>query len=282
MEQTTLEYSDLREAITVEEEKKHLIEILDWVVNICDKNKIPYYLAEGTLLGSVRHKGFIPWDDDIDLIMLRPDYIRFIDIAKDVNDERFYIAYSLDDSRHTRPFMRVYDRSVIIEESYQGATTFFNLNIDVFPSDGVPQSKFLYNIRCAFVRGIIGLASIDMSKKIVTKNVHKSIFKILLWPISKIVGYRNWYKLVDKIGKSISVEDSVFIGISVTPDCIKERIKKNDYVPQVKLEFEGKYYCAPKNYDLVLHNLYGNYMVPPPEGSRLQTHNRKFYKALRG
>ena len=87
---------------------------------------------------------------------------------------------------------------------------------------------------------------------------------------------------MDRIGKSLSVDKCEYIGISVTPDCEKEKIKKADYIPQCKLIFEGNNYNAPKNYDLVLRNLYGDYMTPPPEGKRGQTHNRKYYKTKRG
>lgn len=263
--------------ISEESEKAALVEILDWVVSICQKNNIKYYLAEGTLLGAIRHEGFIPWDDDIDLIMLRPDYNKFISIAKNLEDKRFYIGYSLNDIRHSRPFMRAYDRSIVIEETYHGAKNYYNLNIDIFPSDGVPSNLSLYRIRCGIVKGLIGLASIDMSASIVTDNIFKSIVKIMLYPLAKAIGFRRWYKLVEKIGSAIKVEEADYIGVAVTPDCLKERIRKTIYLPQSKYMFEGKYYSGPQNYDDVLKKLYGEYMTPPPEKERVQAHNRVYY-----
>lgn len=279
MEYTNVSSHNMGDEITIDEEKKALIEILDWVVDICEKCNIKYYLAEGTLLGAVRHKGFIPWDDDVDLIMLRPDYNRFVNVVKEFSNDRFFVAYSLEDSRHTRPFMRAYDCSIIVEETYGNARTYTHLNIDIFPSDGVPNNIFCYNLRCDIVRALIGLASIDMSDKVITGNLIKTIGKTLLYPIAKLIGFRKCYKLVDKIGSSLSIDNSDYIGVSVTPDCKKERIKKSKYLPQTLFCFEGKEYYGPKHYDEVLTNLYGDYMTPPPKDKQVQTHKRSYYKA---
>ena len=278
MDQTNIKPASLGNTISIQEEKKHLIEILDWVVDICNKKGISYYLAEGTLLGAVRHKGFIPWDDDVDLIMLRPDYEKFKNCVPP--NDRFYIGYSLDDTRHSRPYIRVYDRTIVIEETYKGIKSYFNLNIDIFPSDGVPKNIIIYKMRCMLVRFLIGLASIDMSASIISNNHAKTIWKAILLPVAKIVGFRNWYKLVDRIGSALKVDNSEYIGISVTPDCMKERIKKSVYTPQMEFLFEGKKYYGPRNYDEVLKNLYGDYMTPPPQEERIQAHNRNYFTTV--
>lgn len=269
---------NLGEIIELDSEKKHLLEILDWVVNICKEEKINYYLSDGTLLGAVRHEGFIPWDDDIDITMLRSDYNQFIDAVKKYPSDRFYVSYSLDDVRHTRPYMRVYDNEVVVEESYGGAKHYFNLNIDIFPADGLPRNKALFAIRSFIVRIIIGMASISLSTDMSSNSFFISFFKVILSPFAKLVGFRRWYKIVDAIAKSISDRKAEYVGVAVAAYSNNSRFKKDVFLPQTLLRFENKQYSAPKNYDAVLRICYGDYMTPPPVDERTSPHHRVFYR----
>lgn len=126
--------------IFMDEIKKIELEILKDVAKFCDENAIDYYLAGGTLLGAIRHQGFIPWDDDIDLIMPRKDYIKFFTTYK--SNKRYYIADSIiNNAQHWLQAGKIFDaRTIVINQNEKMKS---HVWIDVFPTDGVPKNKLL-------------------------------------------------------------------------------------------------------------------------------------------
>ena len=134
--------------INLEELKKIQFDILKKVAAFCEKNKIKYYLGYGTLLGAVRHKGYIPWDDDIDIIMPRPDYLRFIEIFnKSTPSPELKVLSHYIDKNHPYPFIKLINTKTK-QVSHSSIKYDMGVCIDIFPLDGLPKSihksNFLY------------------------------------------------------------------------------------------------------------------------------------------
>ena len=257
---------------TLKKLHKIQVEILDEVVRICNENNITYFLVGGTLLGAVRHKGFIPWDDDIDVGMLREDYDKFMKIAKEQLKEKFEL-----DSKETNPkyylsFAKIRNKNTIYEQDFQvGYDGPKGIWIDIFPLD---ETK-----------------SVENKTTYIQKKIHNSIYRILHYKNGFILGNKN-NKIKKIIGKIIflkhktllNIQDKVLkiqnnkngdyiINLTSVYETKKETFKKSEYVPGTELEFEGDKYKVPKNYKKVLKQVYGDYMkIPSKEEIKMKIH----------
>lgn len=253
--------------MTSEELKARQIEILDVVAEYCDRNGIKYWIDCGTLLGAIRHGGYIPWDDDIDLGMLREDYNRFLAEFNKSNER--YKAYSIENSRSfPYPFIKVLDLdTVLYEPDRQGNK--LNVNIDIFVYDNAPEDdrkvakmyrkRDMYQIlRCVAVRskprgGFFRRCAV---------YVVRAMFRCLPTGFfdRKIINNSKKYNSVPtkRVGD--------FTAYSYMT-CDKEAVASC-----IEAEFEGKKYKIPVGYDRWLRAFYGDYMQLPPEEGRVSHH----------
>lgn len=237
------------------------IEILDEIVRVCDENDIKYFIIFGTLLGAVRHKGFIPWDDDIDVAMLRDDYERFLEIAPKKLKEKFFLDNINNSNDWYLHFSKVKNRNTIFEEELSlGFKGGKNIFVDIFPIDYVKDNHLSKKIviKEKFVEF---LSSVMRTRTFKKKESRKALI------VSKFMSNKMAAKLIDKICISKIKTDylmSYSWGLSDTFFA-----PKNIFFPLKKIEFEGKKYSAPKNHKDVLTILYGkNYMQLPPVEER--------------
>ena len=128
--------------------KKTLLEITEDINNTCDKNNIKLFLVGGSLLGAVRHKGFIPWDDDMDFGLIRKDYIKLREIFDKELGEKYYLRCPNSKYPNGNRFMQIYKKNTILE-SYEGNTPLQPncISIDIFPYDYVPENKLIRTIK---------------------------------------------------------------------------------------------------------------------------------------
>lgn len=239
---------------------KHIeIEILDYVVSICDLYELRYYIMYGTLIGAIRHKGFIPWDDDIDIVMPRKDYEHLISILSKSKNNR-YVLLNDKTKGYTLPFAKVVDiKTQILEEKVDD----FECNgiwIDIFPFDGI-QNKFHY--KTCYYLNKCRAASIY---KQFPKGRGGSYWE---WKLCRIIGYKFFAELYNKICKKYDYETSDEVGFMGS---LKGHFPREIMNETTRLEFEGKMYSAPKNYDYILSFIYGDYMTLPPENERITHH----------
>lgn len=257
--------------IELEERKKIQLDVLDRIHAFCIQNDIKYTLAYGTLLGAVRHGGYIPWDDDVDIAMLRKDYDVFV---KSFVDERYKVA-SFETSHNLIAFAKVFDNETVIVDR-KASTHSLGVNVDVFPIDDAPVSSrickwhkwhiqrlkdcnriklFKINKESTKLNNLIGLAGkvllivfpysyfvrriITLSKKYNGKNCNKAVH----WPAS---------------GHALPLDKQLFENTQLTP-------------------FEDRHYNAIVETDKYLSNEYGDYMTPPPVEKRISYHTSDAY-----
>ena len=239
------------------------IEILDYLDELCKKNNLKYFMMYGTLLGAVRHKGFIPWDDDIDVGMLRDDYEKLIKILENEKHDKFKMDYININKNYYLPFVKIKNIKTIHEEktsiNYNGNKGIW---IDIFPFDNIKTSEYS-KIDILKQKITMILYSVMISKSL--KIYKYKLIKIL----SKFFTNEKCIKIIDKIRINNNSYDYVvpFVGDKIKDSPI---INKNDIFPLKKLVFNNNMYCAPKNYKKVLEKLYGSdYMELPPIEKRV-------------
>lgn len=240
---------------TLKDAQKIMLEILIEVDRICMKNNIEYWLADGTLLGAVRHRGFIPWDDDIDICMLKEEYNKFLEIAPKELKEKFFLQTSKYDKNYNFLYPKIRDRNSIFIEKYDSNQEKFHqgLNLDIFVMDRYfIRSKILYRFLYFFKNIKIENNRINnyyfFKKIIVSFKLNICAEKILKFfstnkKQNSRLGYRYYWK---------------------------QLYKYNDIFPLKEIEFEGYKFSCPNNTDAYLKELYGDtYMELPPEKDRV-------------
>ncbi|MBC5658718.1 LicD family protein [Anaerosacchariphilus sp. NSJ-68] len=255
------------------------LEILDEIKRVCEKNGIQFFLDYGTLLGAVRHKGMIPWDDDIDLGMLRKDYDRFCAVAPKELGKNFYLQTWENDIGYACPFVKVRRlHTHFIERATENTGQEDGIFIDVFPYDTYPATKLKricqkYGIKVIDKLLYAKCGYILWEDRDTTK---KRLYKVL-GKISNIISKKTLCKCRAKL-ELIGNKDNTGYYIVQSGDGQYERYK----VPKkclekgcIELEFENKMYPCPSDYDTWLTCFYGDYKKLPPESERVSMHNVK-------
>lgn len=259
---------------TLKQLQKAEVEILDCIVHICESNDLNYFLIGGTLLGAVRHKGIIPWDDDIDVAMPRNDYEKFLRIFETCNANKKFILDTYENNKlYWAAFAKVRNASTVYQEGelkdYKGN---MGVWVDIFPLDNAKSDenskKQLLQFKMAkFIDKLIRINSFKMTPK-------KSVAKRALCKCVCILPKKFLFWCEKKVMTLNKDEDSrYFVNIGSRYGLKKQTHLKEKYFPAVELEFEGKMYKAPRDYDYVLRKIYGDdYMELPPVEKRV-THN---------
>ena len=237
-----------------------LLELLKNIDVICRRHDIPYWIDFGTLLGAVRHKGFIPWDDDIDISVLESDYDRLRKVLIAALPPTMAFQDSTTDSYVFCPYGRVRDKksycyySKFVKQKEQGCW------IDIFKYYDIPSAKSKkivdYFYRRAY-REIHHYGDVTYNSKI--KITLNKVIAYLIYPISALA--------VDFLGVFARLIKSNLYGRYSTTD---HTYKKEHIFPLVEIEYEGHLFYAPKDYDAHLKRIYGNYMDIPPVEKREQ------------
>ncbi len=254
--------------LTLEEIHSYELDMLQAFADVCEELDLPYFLAGGTLLGAIRHKGFIPWDDDIDVMMLRPDYDRFIQNAELVASKGPYklAAYELGNLNY--PFAKIYDKRTRIDKLYDNDATERNLWIDIFPIDGLPDDDRIVNQiykKCFTARKILRLQSARPGQG---KTALKRIVKPVLIMLSKPIGRKRILRYIDTLCRTYSPDECNFVGGISNGYGPQEKMPKKEFMDRVEVQFEDRTVYAPGCWDYYLSQLYGDYMKLPPEDQR--------------
>lgn len=256
-------------SITVEESKKIQLDILQYVHDFCHKYFIGYSITGGTLIGAIRHKGFIPWDDDIDIALPRTEYERFISSFKD--ETGTYKLHCLEnDPKYCYPYAKVEDTRTFIEEAVAGPK--MGIAIDVFPMEDMLDS---YEDSVKLMKNIIRFKMLYMAKLVTpskrnsfTKRCGIRLLKILLAPFS----LRYLAMKLSSKAKVHGKQNSSYMGCVVSGYGIRELISRSVYDGFIEVPFEDRHFSAIAHYHDFLSSVYGDYMKLPPEEKRQSPH----------
>lgn len=258
--------------ISIDELKNVQIDILDYVKEICEKNNLRYFLCGGTLLGAVRHKGYIPWDDDIDVYMPMKDYKKFIELGK--LDKKYTIMEPYNNELYDQLFCKVSDnRTCLIEDGCKDSFK-IGVNIDVFPLCGFPDDYIEAVEYCNKMNDIYKKYNIYGKRN--SWNYSVNPIKKVLKTIFKYPLYIKNRKLKNKLINMMEKYDSdtaKYLGYALSWYTTKEIIDRKEFDDLIDIEFENKIYKAPVGFDKYLSNLYGSYMELPPVEKRVSHHN---------
>lgn len=258
------------------------IEIAKYFIGICEKYGLKYYILGGTLLGAVRHKGFIPWDDDMDFGMPRGDYEKLKKIMqKENSNEYIYKNYTNSDIKTY--FSRIESKKVQIIDQSAKKTDYRNAWIDIFPLDGMPNNfllRIFHKYRLLFLRLLLQYSQFSEIVNINLPNRpwYEKIF-VKLGLIIKPEKYLDRNKIMDKLDRNLkkySYDDSLYVVNFMGAYKFKEMFKKEIYENDKLYDFENIKLNGPKDFDTVLKSLYGDYMTPPKDSEK----NKHFTKVV--
>lgn len=247
------------------------------IKRLCEENGIKYFIIAGTLLGAVRHKGFIPWDDDMDIGMLREDYEKFLQIAEKNLGEEFFLQTTETDSAYGLNFAKILLKNTSLSEATASKNSVKGIFIDIFPFDAVPESREeteKHKKRTYFLRRLL-LAR--QNYNVCGKNEY---LKHLVYFALKIISiFFSRVKLSGKLDSECRrynesgriPQKIVNIGGAYGYD--KETILREWVDSTVELPFEDITLAAPVGYKSYLEYFYGDYMTPTPEDKRYNRHS---------
>ena len=247
------------------------LEILKEFHRICEEENLTYYLSSGTLLGAVRHQGFIPWDDDIDVCMPVKDYKRFCKIAPSKLSSRFYFQNHITDDNYFFAFSKIrMNHTTCIHRLYRYHQVHQGIWIDIFPLVETTGSTIDMKLKNKMIK--IGSAfQFENYLEGVYKEYCDKFGKVTIWGV----------KLVSKLPLRVRKDlHSLFNNLAyygrnrgyyteVFSDVLHYVPKEAFEGEPAKLRFEGECFYAPANYDLYLKYIFGDYMKLPPENERV-------------
>ena len=264
---------DNKKPLTLEEVKKIEFNILCEFADFCSQNNLKYYLGYGTLLGAARHKGFIPWDDDIDVLMPRADYNKFIELTgynpiKPNLETRLYRDCT---NPNIYPFAKVIDTNTIVYEKGKSKKNISGLWIDIFPLDGYPEDRDaaqkLFD-KYIKLRNLQDLAT--TSPMVVNQSIIKKLIKtIFIAPFVKFYGVKKICRKIDLLAQSYSFDKCDKVADFTWGDNIDSYLLKSELELAAEIEFEGRTFKAPAGWEAYLKRLYGDWTQLPPENQRI-------------
>ena len=253
--------------IKSDELKRIQLKILNEIDIFCKKNHYNYYLAGGTLIGAIRHKGYIPWDDDIDIFMKRNDYEKFV---KEFKTENTNIISIENNSKYYLPFAKAISNKTILKEEVASKVE-MGVYVDIFPLDKIPSEKIdSFYKKQKILINFLNLKNIKMKKRAFWKNIVVIIGKTVLLPFSK----KSLIKMINKRAKKFSNTKCDKIGNLIWLMYGKKDIWDiNAFDETTSVKFENIDAMIPKGYDHILKTTYGDYMKLPPVEQRQAHHS---------
>lgn len=268
----------MREITTTEEIQNISLGILRYIKDVCDKNGILYYLDAGTALGAIRHSGFIPWDDDVDICMLRDDYEKFLEFVS-TNPDSIYELTSVETiGAYSLPLPKVVDKRTTLKQLKQNEIYNLGVYVDIFVYDNIPDNN---RERETFFRKQKKLQKrwqffqYRVEKVETLKSFIHLLIQLLLKPLKL---QRRFAVELNEYSKTYNGRKTECVGsMNYVVNRDKEIYPRDWFGNGVSKQFEDDIYPVPCKYDNFLKLLYGDYMKMPPESERVSHHATKIY-----
>lgn len=262
--------------LLVEQFKPMLVDMLQFFHDFCQQHEIKYYMTGGTLLGAVRHQGFIPWDDDIDITLPRADYERLLDTFEDPTGR--YQVVSIRNPGYYLSSAKIIDTTTTMKENYDVSFE-IGLFIDLFPmdnlSDDLMVAKKMFR-KLKMDRQALTIKNLVVnSKRAFYKNIILQMGKVVWSPISRAA----ILKTIDQKSKEFENDQMTqYVGTVATGIYGEKEIFKKQWFDQsVLLPFENHRFYAPVGYHQLLTQLYGDYMQLPPKEKQITHHDNQVW-----
>lgn len=273
-----MEYShdENRSRPELNETQKYILSVMREVTRIFEELKIPYYMQGGTMLGAVRHGGFIPWDDDIDIGVCREDYERLLREVPGHLPENLELRTYWDETDHHYYFARIVDKRYKIKRMGSMEVRYENVWIDIFPLDGMPNGTFArvwHEARLLLHRMKYHIGCLE---KVNVKRPGRALVERVIIRVAALLRMHKWFHArkeldkIDRLLKKYPLERSDYIVnfMGQTSYRFNELFPKEVYGKTAYYPFEDMMLPGPEKYDEYLTSLYGDYMKPPKEGDR--------------
>jgi lipopolysaccharide cholinephosphotransferase len=268
--------------LSTEEIQACELDILQAFDRFCDKHSLTYWIAYGTLIGAIRHRGFIPWDDDADVIMPIEDYRRLIDLSnagERIGSHYQFAAHTVEDAQpYHAVFGKIYDRRYCLTEFQLRERLGFHegIYIDVLPLVGVPGEELGGRRMLRKIKRLNSLINLCTFKFGPSSTLISNVLRLASIIPARVAGYRYWLDRLTQITDRLPSH-------TATPTCfcppyVSVIYPSEAFQESVKLEFAGAKFPAPKGWDELLRLDYGDYLQPPPPESRVSVH---FFEAFR-
>ena len=261
-----MEYTEYDDKTLRHLQKLELMILKDFI-KICEENNLDYYIYGGSLIGTIRHEGFIPWDDDLDVIMFREDYDKFKQIFNSSENDKYYLLCSENEEDYFYLFSKLVLKGTVFEERWVNQVNFnLGINIDIFVMDDLSDNKIkrFFQLKKAFfynkllIMSKIKVPDLSGPLLIITNFIH-FILKLLRINPKNI---QKWY--YNFIMSYHNVDASEVFDVAVTVEEYPQIFNKKGFKPIQKFKFEDIEVNVPNNYDEILTSIYGDYMQLPP------------------
>lgn len=244
--------------------------------SFCRANDIKYSLAYGTLIGVVRHKGFIPWDDDIDVFLTRPEYERLIALFPDSLNKKYKLACLERYDKWNRAYAKMYDTRTLIKESVKNNTG-IGVGIDLFPIDEIPgdeKTYIPYLRKMGFLKSFYILKSLRVNpSRSLIKNMIIIFSIFVTWPFS----YRSIALYISKLSQKYNGRKTGYLSDNVDGYSSTHPFLASDFEDYTEMSFENHHFMVMKGWHDVLTKIYGDYMILPPSEKQVSHHLFKAY-----
>lgn len=255
--------------------QQKILELYKEIKVILDRHHLRYYALGGTCIGAVRHRGFIPWDDDLDIMLPDRDYYRFLEICQTELPRHLELILSYERPHCSSLEAKVHDKRTTLIENHElcHPDEYKGVFIDIFKMTGAPEDE---NERRKFCKKLVMYKRFNEKRRLDFKNLthpRSKLMWIAVFPL-RLLPYRFWSQKIIRMTDKYPYDNSTYVARSWDSQLWRFMMKREEiYGTPVELPFEDTVIPCPQNYDLFLTTVFGDYMQLPPQEEQVAAHS---------